>query len=194
MDQYLIEAFIGLFLTGCRIEEFSSLKWKDSIDIRNKLIMIRTYDEFETKTYSSERDIPMSNLLHKLLISKQARSNSEYVFSNAKGKSLTERSMLRRCKEIAKEAGITKNATLHKWRHTYSTFLKKNDVDYTDRQYLLGHKPDSVTDHYTKVDPLNLHSKISQLDKYLPEKIVKEILEMKLRTKINIHKKLLQKR
>ncbi|MGE5682600.1 MAG: tyrosine-type recombinase/integrase, partial [Bacillota bacterium] len=79
-----------------------------------------------------------------------------------------ERKMLSVVKEVAEKAGITKNATLHKWRHSFNSHLSQMGVDYSVRQYLMGHKPQTMTDHYTKVDPKKLHSEVSKLDALIP--------------------------
>jgi integrase len=167
MEKYLQDVFIGLFLTGCRIAEFASLTWSKSIDWDNRLIKIRTDANFEGKTPSAERDIPMTDELYNLLSEKKRTSGSEYVFNSAKGKQLRERRLLEKCKDIAKEAGIGKNATLHKWRHTFSSFLLRVGFEHSERQYLMGHKSQNVTDHYTKIDPTKLHDKITKLDNYV---------------------------
>ncbi|MGE5621178.1 MAG: tyrosine-type recombinase/integrase [archaeon] len=159
--------FIGLFLTGMRFEELSSLKW-ERIDWVNKIIQIRSDADFKTKTSSSERDIPISNKLFTIIQAIKKNSSTDYVFSpDGKGK-FKERKMLSVVKEVAEKAGITKNATLHKWRHSFNSHLSQQGVDYSVRQYLMGHKPQTMTDHYTKVDPKKLHSEVSKLDHLIP--------------------------
>jgi len=156
-------AFIGLFLTGLRFEEFSSLIWK-RIDLEKKIIQIRSDASFTTKTVTSERDIPISDKLFNLLSDMNKFRASDYVFTSPSNTKISERTLLSVCKAVASSAGITKNATLHKWRHSFNSHLAQAGVDYTIRQYLLGHKPQTMTDHYTKVDPAKLHNQVSKLD------------------------------
>lgn len=155
--------FVGLYLTGCRFEELSTLQWK-SVDFENRVIKIRCDEQFTTKTISSERDIPISNYLHKVLIELRKISKSNYVFSSIKNEKLSERTLLARCKVIAKAAGISKNTTLHKFRHTFSSLLAQKKVNLEIRQYLLGHKPQNMTSHYTKLDVGKFHNEVNLLD------------------------------
>ena len=54
--------------------------------------------------------------------------------------------------------------TTAEWRHSFNSHLAQLGVDYSIRQYLMGHKPQSMTDYYTKVDPKKLHEAVSRLD------------------------------
>jgi integrase/recombinase XerD len=158
-------AFVSLFCTGMRFSELSNLTW-ERIDLENKIIEIRTNGDFRTKTLSSERNIPMSNKLYKVI--KKLEKKSKFVFPSVKGGKMSEKTLLDICKNVAEKARIDKNATLHKWRHTFNSHLAQLGVDYSIRQYLMGHKPQTMTDHYTKIDPSKLHQQISLLDKLLP--------------------------
>ena len=50
MTDDLRHLFSILFLTGFRISELQSLTWQGSIDLENKLIKLRKYDGYDTKT------------------------------------------------------------------------------------------------------------------------------------------------
>lgn len=69
----------------------------------------------QTKNASSERDIPITNEMFEKLNELKDKVDSDYIFPSIKGKQLSERTILTKCKNTAKAAGITKNATLHKW-------------------------------------------------------------------------------
>ena len=142
-------AFIALFCTGMRFSEMSNLTW-ERIDFENKIIEIRTNGDFRTKTLSSERNIPISNKLYEVI--EKLEKKSRFVFPSIKGGKMSEKTLISICKNVAEKAKISKNATLHKWRHTFNSHLAQFGVDYSIRQYLMGHKPQSMTDHYTKID------------------------------------------
>jgi integrase/recombinase XerD len=163
MDGKYRNAFIGIFLTGMRVDEFINLTWQ-RVDWGNKILQIRSDEGFVTKNATSERDIPMSTVLFEIVKSLKESISSEYIFINPTNKKLSEKSLLNVCKAVARVAGITKNATNHKWRHSFNSHLAQLGVDYSVRQYLMGHKPQSMTDHYTKVDPKKLHEAVSKLD------------------------------
>lgn len=158
------DAFLGLYLTGMRYEEMASLTWED-LDLEQKLINIKSDEDFLAKTETSDRIIPMSDVLYKLLSGKP--KNSKYVFPSVKGAKLSERTLLAVCKRKAKLAKIRKNATVHKFRHTFSSHLAQNSVSYEIRQYLMGHKPQSMTDRYTKIDYTKLHEHLLPLDEVI---------------------------
>ncbi len=161
-DRNVFEASL---LTGLRISELQSLKWETSIDLNTKMIKVRNYEGYETKTSNSERDIPMTDNVYNMLSG--IKKAEGYVFTTDNGDRVSERTLLTVCKRIAEEAGIKKNATLHKWRHTFATHAANTEITYEERQYLLGHSPASQTDRYTKVDPKKLHQKLSELDKLI---------------------------
>lgn len=158
-------AFLGLYLTGMRFEEMANLKWKN-VDLDERIIEVRSQDGFRTKTSSSERDIPISDLLIQELMKLQPQSKDEFVFKSRQGAKLRERRTLEICKSIAAEAGISKTAHLHKFRHTFSSLLSQYGVAYEVREHLLGHKPSgSLTGHYTKLNSKNFHGIVSLLEK-----------------------------
>ena len=168
MDTVYREALLGLFLTGLRFEELANLTW-DRIDFDNRMLMIRTTETFITKTSAAERNIPISNMLYLQLKDKFHTRQSEFVFPSKQNKKLSERTLLTVCKRYAVAAGINKDATLHKFRHTFSSLLSQYGIAYEVREYLLGHKPKgSLTAHYTKLDPNKFHYVVNILDK-IPE-------------------------
>lgn len=158
-------AFLGLYLTGMRFEELASLTW-EYVDLNSRLLKIRSRENFKTKTPTSERDIPLSDLLFQELNHIQHKNKEDCVFHSRQGTKLRERRTLEICKKVAAEAGISKTANLHKFRHTFSSLLSQYGVAYEVREYLLGHKPTgSLTGHYTKLNSNNYHGVVSLLDK-----------------------------
>ena len=158
-------AFLGFYLTGMRFEELANLKWQ-FVDLKEKMIKIRSNGDFRTKTPTSERDIPISDLLFKELTQIQSKNNDDYVFHSRQGAKLRERRTLEICKKVADAAGITKTANIHKFRHTFSSLLSQYGVAYEVRELLLGHKPSgSLTGHYSKLNARNYHEVVSLIDK-----------------------------
>ncbi len=65
---------------------------------------------------------------------------------------------------LAKIAGITSNATLHKFRHTFATFLILNGVQIQNIKELLGHSTIVQTEIYAHNKSDHLHSDVKILD------------------------------
>ena len=167
MDEKYREVFTVLFLTGFRVSELQSLTLERSIDLEKRIIKLRKYNGYDTKTDSSERDIPMTDLVYDIITEMKGNDNTGYLFKNQSGGKVSERTLLSKCKLIAKSAGITKNATLHMWRHSFASHVKDTNILYEERQYLMGHKPESMTDRYTKIDPVSLRAELSKLDELI---------------------------
>lgn len=163
IDPVYKTALLGLFLTGMRFEELANLTW-EFVDLEQRMIKIRTRKEFQTKTPSSERDIPISNFLFGEIKKLVPKEKTSFVFHSKFNSKLSERTLLTVCKRIAENAGISKTATLHKFRHTFTSLLSQMGVSLEVREYLLGHRPQLMTLHYTKLDPRKYHGEVSLLD------------------------------
>ncbi len=77
---------------------------------------------------------------------------------------LHEATLQRAFKKAVKEAGISKNATVHSLRHSFATHLLENGYDIRTVQELLGHKNVQTTMIYTHVARKNIMGVKSPLD------------------------------
>ena len=55
----------------------------------------------------------------------------------------------------------------HDLRHTFASHVINTEIKYEEKQYLMGHAPESMTDRYTKVDPKSLQVKLTKLDELI---------------------------
>jgi len=167
MDPSYRTAFMGLLFTGMRFGELANLHWTD-VDFISKLIHIKSKGNFRTKTFNSERAIPINKILFDELKNVYSNKLSDiYVFTSAMGYQLRERKLLAVCKKIAKNASIPGNAFLHKFRHTYATMLVQNGTSIQNIKELLGHWSVIETERYAHNMSDHLHQDVGRLDQLL---------------------------
>lgn len=149
-DRALLET---LYATGIRVSELINLKLEN---IHEDLQLIKVLGKG-----SKERLIPISDValswINKykeevrdpLLLKKGV--NSEYLFLNNRGTSLTRQAVWQIIKRYCKMAGIEKDVTPHTLRHTFATHLLENGADLRVVQEILGHSDISTTQIYTNL-------------------------------------------
>ena len=170
MDIAYRRAFMGLLLTGCRFAELANLRFED-VDLANGRIHVRPYDGFETKTHNAERKIPMGEDLRALIEEIVTEPlSATYVFASPKGYQLRERSLLEVCKRVGMKAGLSSRMFLHKFRHTFATYLVRDGVPLEDIKELLGHSSIKETEIYAHHRPDDLHHQVHKLDGLLSGK------------------------
>ena len=179
------EQYKNIFLialhSGMRIGEILALTPSD-IDLENKLIHITktlTKNQYgkvkigkTTKTYTSNRDIPVTSLLQKVLndsIANYIPNENNLLFFHLNGSIISPSTINTQFKKICKNANIkvvitkkkknkkdkngnyiyvnlkTSTANTHMLRHTYATRCIEAGIPAEVLQRLLGHKNISVT-------------------------------------------------
>ncbi|HEV8080137.1 MAG TPA: site-specific tyrosine recombinase XerD [Chitinophagaceae bacterium] len=81
------------------------------------------------------------------------KSNHEDIlFLNRRGRKLSRVMIFIIIKELAKQAGITKNISPHTFRHSFATHLVEGGADLRAVQEMLGHESITTTEIYTHLD------------------------------------------
>ena len=75
-----------------------------------------------------------------------------FVFLNRRGKRLTRVMVFYIIKELALQAGVTKNISPHTFRHSFATHLVEGGADLKAVQDMLGHESITTTEIYTHLD------------------------------------------
>jgi len=154
-DRTILEMF---YSSGLRVSELVDLKLSN---IYRQRQLLRVFGKG-----SKERIVPYSDdaarYLHEYIdrmryqLMKKGDFN-EYVFLNNRGGKLTRQGIWKKLKEFAVLAGITKDISPHKLRHTFATHLLEGGADLRSVQVLLGHSSINTTEIYTHVEQEAIH-------------------------------------
>lgn len=141
--------------TGLRIGELLALEWNDIDLLKGTLIVSKTCyygkgmtNKFQRrislpKTKSSNRIIPIPQVLLPMLKRIKSRSLSIYVIAN-KEKPISIRSYQRSFSLLLKNIGLNHRG-FHAIRHTFATRAIEKGIDVKTLSEILGHKNASIT-------------------------------------------------
>lgn len=139
-----------LYATGMRVGELVNIKIDDinhtqkTIKIlgkgnKERIVYYNTITEKRLKLYLENGRCHLN------------RKNSEYLFLNELGGTLTTRGVEYILDQIMKRTTLTKHITPHMLRHSFATHLLNEGCDLLSVQELLGHESLSATNIYTHV-------------------------------------------
>ncbi|MCH9024014.1 MAG: tyrosine-type recombinase/integrase [candidate division Zixibacteria bacterium] len=149
--------------TGMRKAELENLEW-DDVDLKRRKIKIRRKEFWQPKT--GEREIPISDKLHKLLIKLKVSNDksikSNFVFPDSSG-TIIRTKLRERLIRIAREADIEGLTKLHTLRHTFASQLVMSGVDLPTVMKLMGHSDIQTTMIYAHLAPDHLADAVNKL-------------------------------
>lgn len=149
-----------LYSCGLRVSELCNLKLSD-------LYFEEGFIKVEGKG-SKQRLVPISpraikeinNWFSKRNQWKIKKDFEDYVFLARWGKGISRIMVFHMIKELAQEAGITKNISPHTFRHSFATHLLEGGANLRAIQCMLGHESIATTEIYTHIDRNMLRSEI----------------------------------
>lgn len=135
--------------TGTRLSETIDIKWSHINLMTGKLLIIEGKGGKDRMLYID------NSLIEKLQKWKERQADEigrcEYVFTTAKGDQLKPRYVQTMVKRYTQKAGIDKDISPHKLRHTFATDYYKETQNILNTMKLLGHSNLSTTMIYTHV-------------------------------------------
>jgi integrase len=133
-------------LTGMRIGEILALRWKRIDPLSATLEVAENYSSGEfgsPKTKSSQRVLPISSALRRVLENQHARMNptspEELVFRTPSGTPLNDKNLYNRELAPACDRIGQPRVSWHSFRHTHQTLLHDSGASLKTSQELLGH-------------------------------------------------------
>lgn len=144
----LLELIYG---SGLRVSELLAIKMED-IHLQQAYVLVLGKG-------NKERVVPISDMavvaLRQYIIKGRPslldKKQSNLLFLNQKGESLSRQGFFKVLTKLAKEAGVSTECSPHTLRHSFATHLLENGMDLRTLQALLGHEDISTTQIYTHI-------------------------------------------
>ena len=146
-----------LYSSGIRLSECLQLKAND-LSIDYKIGWVRGGKGGKDRMFILSEDVCKEL---KIYLREQKEG---LLFPSKSGKALTPRNIQKIVRAAAARAGISKNITPHKLRHSFATHLLEAGTDIRIIQELLGHSNLQTTQIYTKVSQEQMRKVKSPLD------------------------------
>jgi integrase/recombinase XerD len=134
---------------GIRVSEVVNLKWKHINFRGSKVLVEQGKGQKDRYLYISADVKDELEKWNERQIKQHVKS--EYVFTTFKGGQIGIRYIQQMVKRYSEKAGIEKNITPHKLRHTFATDYYKETKDILETGKALGHADVSTTMIYTHV-------------------------------------------
>lgn len=148
-----------LYSSGLRVSEIVTLKHED-------LVTAEKYGWVRQGKGKKDRLFKMADIfVDKYNQFFQDKTMRGFIFTNNQGEPMSTRNVQKIVKHAAEKAGIRKQVTPHKLRHSFATHLLDQGVDIRAIQELLGHSNLQTTQIYTHVSTDQLKNISSPLDK-----------------------------
>ncbi len=136
---------IGVY-QGLRVAEICALDRHD-VDVESLILTVREGKGAKDRILPLHRDV--AAVVREYLSSRF--DTSPALFLSRRGERISTSQVRRMVKAAAAEAGIAKNVSPHKLRHSFATLLLERGVNIRVVQELLGHSSLETTQIYTHV-------------------------------------------
>lgn len=150
-----------LYATGIRVSELISLKLSD-INLSMEYVICHEKAKDRIIPFGSSAKSALWDYLEKARLPMVGKTNSEYLFVNCSGNSMSRQGFWKLIKHYAEKAGIEKEITPHTFRHSFAAHLLQNGADVQSVQKMMGHADASTTQMYVDLQAGNIREVYKQ--------------------------------
>ncbi len=150
-----------LYASGLRVSELLNLKLED-VHLAMQFIKCQGKGNKERIVPIGEVAADVLELYLNIGRPKLLKRPTDALFLNRFGEVMTRQGFWKILKKQAQIAGITKNLSPHKLRHSFATHLIENGVDLRLVQEMLGHSDIATTQIYTHISKDHLRDVFEQ--------------------------------
>lgn len=150
-----------LYASGLRVSELLNLKLED-VHLAMQFIKCQGKGNKERIVPIGEVAADVLELYLNIGRPKLLKRPTDALFLNRFGEMMTRQGFWKILKKQAQIAGITKNLSPHKLRHSFATHLIENGVDLRLVQEMLGHSDIATTQIYTHISKEHLRGVFEQ--------------------------------
>lgn len=139
------------YATGLRVSELINLKLTD---LHLDTGYVQVYGKGNKERIVPMGEIAIDSVKYYIENARPAliKKHTDYLFLNHKdGNQISRQGFFIILKKKVKDAGINKEISPHKLRHSFASHLLKNNVDLRLIQELLGHEDISTTERYVHI-------------------------------------------
>lgn len=140
-----------LYATGIRVSELIHLEMSD-VNLAMGYINCRDTDSERVIPFGSQAKKALQQYMHTVRNGFLKEQESEVLFTNCSGKTMSRQGFWKVLKHYAQTAGIEKDITPHTLRHSFAAHLIQNGADLKSVQEMLGHSDISTTQMYLNMN------------------------------------------
>lgn len=139
-----------LYATGIRVSELINLRVSD-VNLQMGFILCRDAHKERLIPFGVKAKNALLNYLNGTREVMVENKNSDILFANCQGESMSRQGFWKIIKYYAKKAGIEADITPHTLRHSFAAHLVENGADLKSVQEMLGHSDISTTQVYANL-------------------------------------------
>ena len=144
-----------LYATGIRVTELITLKVSD-VNLQMNCILCRDASKERIIPFGGAAKTALVRYLDGVRDSMLEEADSDILFVNCSGSSMSRQGFWKLIKYYSKKAGIEADITPHTLRHSFAAHLVENGADLRSVQEMLGHSDISTTQIYLNLSHSHL--------------------------------------